>query len=81
MIDWKSEAGRKTAAVSSSLRVLMLVFPISPLDEKVLPFAASSACGIYYNEGKIKSQWLQSTSELNQGDLITKHIVSPYSVV
>ena len=63
VINWKSEAGRKTAAVSSTPRVLMLVFPISPLDEKVLPFAASSACGIYYNG--MKSQLLQSTSGLN----------------
>ena len=51
MTNWKRDAGRKTAAVSPALRVLMLVFPLRPPDEKLLPAATSSACDSYSGEG------------------------------
>jgi len=47
VINWKREAGRKAAAVSFALRVIRFVFPVRLLDEKLLPLAASSVCGIY----------------------------------
>ena len=53
MIDWKRSAGKNTAAVSPPSRVLMLVFPFWPLDEKFLPPAASSVCDNYNNGGNI----------------------------
>ena len=48
----KSEAGRKAAAVSFSLRVSILVLLVSPLDEKLLPFSVSSVCDSYSSGGK-----------------------------
>ena len=54
-MDWKREGGRKAAAVSFSLRVLMLVLFVSPLDEKLLPFSASSICDSYSGGGKGQS--------------------------
>ena len=51
-MDWKREGGRKAAAVSFSLRVPMLVLFVSPLDEKLLPFAVSSVCDSYSSGGK-----------------------------
>ena len=58
MIDWKREAGRKAAAVSLALRVIGLVIPVKLLDEKLLPFAASSARGIYITQWKDGNQSL-----------------------
>ena len=42
MINWKREAGRKAAAASLALRVTGLVVPVRLLDEKLMPFVASS---------------------------------------
>ena len=58
MIDWKREAGRKAAAVSLALRVIGLVIPVKLLDEKLLPFSASSARGIYITQWKDGNQSL-----------------------
>jgi len=52
VIDWKREAGRKAAAVSLAVRVVGLVIPVRLLDENLLPFAASSARGIYITQWK-----------------------------
>ena len=40
VIDWKRGAGKKTAAVSPTSRVLTLEFPVWPFEEKLLPLAA-----------------------------------------
>ena len=58
VIDWNREAGRKAAAVSLALRVVGLVIPVRLLDENLLPFAASSACGIYITQWKDRNQSL-----------------------
>jgi len=47
VIDWKREAGRKAAAVSFSLRELIAVVPVRPVDEKLLPLMSRSASGTY----------------------------------
>ena len=61
MSDWKRDAGKKAAAVSSSLRVLMLVLPVRPVDEKLLPDSASSVCGTY--------KWKDEINQLIQPQL------------
>ena len=50
MINWKREAGRKAAAASLALRVTGLVVPVRLLDEKLLPFIASSVRSIYITQ-------------------------------
>ena len=54
VIDWKREGGRKAAAVSFSLRGLMLALPVWPPDEKLLPASASSTRGSYSYGGKCR---------------------------
>ena len=53
MIDWKRGTGKKTAAVSPPSRVLMLVLPFWPPDEKFLSLASRSVCDSYNNGGNI----------------------------
>ena len=56
MINWKREAGRKAAAVSPALRALRFEFPVKLLDEKLLPFVASSLCEIYIAQWKDRNE-------------------------
>lgn len=53
VIDWKRGAGKKTAAVSLTSRVLTLEFPVWPFEEKLLPLAARSVCDSYIKRAKI----------------------------
>ena len=46
----KRDAGRKAAAVSFALRVIELAVPVRLLDEKLLPFIASSVRSIYITQ-------------------------------
>jgi len=46
-IDRKREAGRKAAAISLSLRKLIMFVPVRPVDEKLLPVMTTSASGTY----------------------------------
>jgi len=46
-IDRKREAGRKAAAISLSLRELIMLVPVRPVDEKLLPVMTTSASGTY----------------------------------
>ena len=56
--DWERDADKKAAAVSFSLRVLMLVFPVRSVDKKLLPDSANSVC-VTYNNSKMKSMSIQ----------------------
>ena len=46
-INLNREAGKKAAAVSFARRVEMLILPVRSLEEKLVPFAASSVCDCY----------------------------------
>ena len=47
MTDWKREAGREVAAVVFTLKSVIVAFPATPSEEKLLPVSASSTCGSY----------------------------------
>ena len=63
--DWKRDAGKKAAAFSFSLRVLMLVLPVRPVDEKLLPDSASSVSGTYKWKDENQCQLPGNTSTVD----------------
>ena len=57
MIDWKTEGGRKAAAVVFPAKASGSVVPVRSLDEKLLPVEASSSNGRYtYAVGRRKKE-------------------------